>query len=184
MPENGVATGSPATKSDPRQIAIGQGPVTVTPLQIARVFAAIANGGRLVRPHMCQQIGTQANPNYAVHVQPPEPIPGLNEQKLQVIQKGLRQAVANTEGTAHATVDVDEVAIAGKTGTAEVGSHRAEHSWFAGYAPADQPKVAIVVVLEHAGEAATSAGPVVQRLVMRMNELGYFSNSQSADRRR
>ena len=76
------------------------------------------------------------------------------------------------------------MAIAGKTGTAEVGGHRAEHSWFAGYAPADQPEVAIVVVLEHAGEAATSAGPVVQRLVMRMNELGYFSDSKSPDRRR
>jgi penicillin-binding protein 2 len=184
LPENGVATGSAATKSDPRQIAIGQGPVTVTPLQIARVFAVIANGGCLVRPHIVQQMGTQSDPNHAVHVQPPEPILGLSEQKLQVIQKGLRQAVANTEGTAHATVDVDEVAIAGKTGTAEVGGHRAEHSWFAGYAPADQPEVAIVVVLEHAGEAATSAGPVVQRLVMQMNELGYFSNSKSADRRR
>ena len=98
-PENGVATRSPATKSDPRQIAIGQGPVTVTPLQIGSVFAAIANGGRLVRPHIVQQIGTQSDPNHAVHVRSPEPIPGLNEQKLQVIQKGLRQAVANTEGT-------------------------------------------------------------------------------------
>jgi penicillin-binding protein 2 len=102
---------------------------------------------------------------------------------LAVIRKGLRQAVANDEGTAHATVDSSDVAIAGKTGTAEVGARQPEHSWFAGYAPADQPQVAFVVVLEHAGEASAAAGPVVSRLVSRMNELGYFSKSHLANNR-
>ena len=62
--------------------------------------------------------------------------------------------------------------IAGKTGTAETGEDRASHAWFAGYAPADEPKLAFVVVLEHAGDAATAAGPVAKRLVLRMEQLG------------
>ncbi|HEY2880929.1 MAG TPA: penicillin-binding transpeptidase domain-containing protein, partial [Pirellulales bacterium] len=151
---------------DPRMISIGQGPVTTTPLQVARIFAAIANGGYLVRPHVVQKVASSAaseennhlsgnGPRYrfdcaeqfGVQNEAPVPIPGLNLQILAVIREGLRQAVANEDGTAHATVDLEHVAIAGKTGTAEVGAHRAEHAWFAGYAPADQPQIAFVVVL-------------------------------------
>ena len=67
---------------------------------------------------------------------------------------------------------MESTAIAGKTGTAETGEDRPSHAWFVGYAPADEPKVAFVVVLEHAGEAATAAGPVAKRLVLRMEQLG------------
>ena len=102
---------------------------------------------------------------------------------LALIRNGLRQAVADDEGTAHATVDIDQVAIAGKTGTAEVGGHLPEHAWFAGFAPADRPQVALVVVLEHAGEAATAAGPVARHLVKRMCDLGYFDKTGLAANR-
>ena len=80
--------------------------------------------------------------------------------------------MADPKGTAHATVYIESLPIAGKTGTAETGGDRASHAWFAGYAPADEPKLAFVVVLEHAGEAATAAGPVAKRLVLRMEQLG------------
>ena len=96
---------------------------------------------------------------------------------LAAIRKGLRQVVADEQGTAHATVETNEVAIAGKTGTAETGGGRPDHAWFAGYAPADEPRIAFVVVLEHAGDAAITVGPVAKLLVQRMDQIGYFSRS-------
>jgi cell division protein FtsI/penicillin-binding protein 2 len=78
--------------------------------------------------------------------------------------------VAAPEGTGHSAY-LPSIGIAGKTGTAQTGTD-ADHAWFAGYAPADSPRIAFVVVLEHAGGGSEAAGPVVKRLVMRLDELG------------
>ena len=88
---------------------------------------------------------------------------------------GLRQVVTDSEGTAHGAFHLASVEVAGKTGTAETGGGQVEHAWFAGYAPADAPKVAFVVVLEHAGEAAITAAPAAAKLVEKLQSLGYFS---------
>ena len=80
--------------------------------------------------------------------------------------------VADPQGTAHDAVYLESVPIAGKTGTASAGEDRLDHAWFAGYVPADRPRLAFVVVLEHAGDAATAAGPVAKRLVLQMKQLG------------
>ena len=80
--------------------------------------------------------------------------------------------VADPKGTAYGTVTAGLVALAGKTGTAGAGKGRGDHAWFAGYVPAEVPKLAFVVVLEHAGDGATAAGPVAKRLVIRMQQLG------------
>ena len=169
--------------TDPRPLAIGQGAITATPLQIVRMLAAIANDGQLVTPHIAERCALQADDAAANQlidpIQNPSPrsVPDLTDRTLAAIRKGLRQVVADEQGTAHATVEIDDVAIAGKTGTAESGGRRPDHAWFAGYAPADQPRVAFVVVLQHAGEAATTAGPVAKLLVQRMDQIGYFSRS-------
>jgi len=146
---------------DTRRLAVGQGSATTTPLQIARIMAAVANGGRLVVPHVVQRD------------EPPEarPIAGLHASTLASIHRGLRTAVELPKGTAHATVFTESVAVAGKTGTAQTGGNRSDHAWFAGYAPADRPRVALVVVLVHSGDGGEAAGPVAQRLVLRMQEL-------------
>ena len=88
------------------------------------------------------------------------------------MREGLRRVVADTEGTAHGTLSMATLAVAGKTGTAETGEGRASHAWFAGYVPAEEPKLAFVVVLEHAGDATIAAVPVAKRLVVRMEQLG------------
>ncbi len=156
-----------ATAADTQSTAIGQGSLTVTPLQVIRMTAAVANGGRLVTPHFVSREQTPA----------PQPIPGLSSHTLAQIRAGLRRVVSDREGTAHATVHLETIAVAGKTGTAETGrgetgTDGADHAWFAGYVPADRPKLALVVVLEHAGNAATTAGPVAKRMVMQMQQLG------------
>ena len=85
---------------------------------------------------------------------------------------GLLSAVADTEGTAHGSLYLQQMSIAGKTGTAVIGEGQLDHAWFAGYVPADRPHYAMVVVLERAGSAATAACPVAKRLVLRMLETG------------
>src|SRR5262249_46283916 len=173
---------------DPRLFAIGQGPITVTPLQIARMIAAIANGGFLVSPHLAEQIirhdesgSYAADRTESIPFARPRAIRGLSEKSLSAIRRGLRDAVADEQGTAHATLELDNLAVAGKTGTAQTGPGLPEHDRFAGYAPADHPQVAIVVVIEHGGDSAPATGPVAKRLFERMDELGYFAKSSVAD---
>jgi len=190
--ESGDSNVASLSQPDPLMVCIGQGPITATPLQVVRMMAAIANGGYLVKPHVAQRLASPAGDQPATAgkrqtlarssgdiVWPePRPIAGLNSQILGVIRKGLRQTVADEQGTAHSVIDVGQVTIAGKTGTAETGGNQPENAWFMGFAPADQPQVAFVVVLEHAGNAAPTTGPVIQYLVKRMDELGYFGTQQ------
>ena len=130
--------------------SIGQGAVTVTPLQMARLYAAVANGGWLVTPHLVDR-----------------PVPrvwlGLKPQTLQVLRKGLRQVV--TEGTGKVLNDPSLPPVAGKTGTAE-DPPRPDHAWFGGYAPADQPTLVIVAFGENSGGyGGTIAAPMVRALM-------------------
>ncbi len=162
--------------ADSQAMAVGQGSLTATPLQILRMIVAVANGGRLVTPHVVEKsvVSGQwsvisAKPQAA---NPQPPIPNLSPRTLSAVHKGLLRVVDDPRGSAHGTVYIESIPVAGKTGTAETGGDRAGHAWFAGYVPADKPKYAFVVALEHAGSAAASAGPVAKRLVLRMKELG------------
>ncbi len=149
-----------------------------------QAFQLVANGGRLVRPHVVSHLGTViaqsasesesevAPADDLFPAQPPEAVPGLRAQTVRIVRQALRRVVADPEGTAHHTLLIEEVPVAGKTGTAETTPDQPAHAWFAGYVPADQPRLAVVVVLEHAGEAAQAVGPVAKRLVLRMKELG------------
>ncbi len=155
--------------ADVQAMAVGQGALTVTPLQVARMMAAIANGGLLVMPHVVSPVGRAFQP-VPPHLQP-RPVPGLTYSSLAAVRAGLLQAVADKNGTAHDTLYLEQISIAGKTGTATIGDDQPEHAWFAGYVPADKPRFAIVVVLEHAGDASIAACPLAKRLVLRMIEL-------------
>ena len=130
--------------------SIGQGAVTVTPLQMARLYSAVANGGWLVTPHVVVR-----------------PVPrvwlGLKPQTLQVLRQGLRQVV--TEGTGKVLNDPSLPPVAGKTGTGE-DPPRPDHVWFGGYAPADQPTLVIVAFGENSGGfGGTIAAPMVRALM-------------------
>jgi penicillin-binding protein 2 len=160
-----------------QMLAIGQGMLTATPLQVARFYAAIANGGYLVAARFTHK---QLPPKLTAAEPPPtgEPaagprIAGIDETALAAVREGLRRVVDDPTGTAHQSVHVDDVPIAGKTGTAETGGG-ADHAWFAGYVPADAPRFAFVVALEHGGSGAESAGTIARSLVLRMRQLGYF----------
>ncbi len=179
-PENIVRLkNKPWNATDSQLTSVGQGFLLTTPLQMLRVVAATANGGRLVTPHFVDRIEfAQSSDSQdlaagrALAVRPAsQPIADLDTKTLGILREGLERVVADPAGTAHDTVFDERVSAAGKTGTAEIGSEKS-HAWFVGYAPADDPKVALVVVLEHAGDSAEAAGPVVKKLLAELKDLG------------
>ena len=151
--------------------AIGQSKLTVTPLQISRLMASIANGGWLVTPHVVSEEGlarrTEQSPA-AVRLFPRRQIPGLTVDTLSAVRRGLTAVCEESYGTGYKTVRLPHVQIAGKTGTAETSPGKPDHAWFAGYAPADDPQIAFVVVLEHGGSGSHAAGPVAREVVRKL----------------
>jgi penicillin-binding protein 2 len=178
------ANRQPRHREAAESLAIGQGSLTATPIQVVRMMAAIANGGQLVTPHVAKGLGLAADPDGQdtdtdspeIEIAPPRAIAGLDSRKLEIVRDGLRRVVADPKGTGHSTAALEGIMIAGKTGTAETGAGSADHAWFAGYAPADAPRIAFVVVLEHAGDAAATAAPAAKRLVERLRDLGDFDS--------
>ncbi len=168
--------GRPWRTADTYAVSIGQGSLTATPLQVARMMAAVANGGRPVTPHVLSRVGLTEAPAGSDEADPaaggdgrkiaaPQPVVPLDDAVLRHLAEGLRRVVADPTGTGHATMYAESISLAGKTGTAETLPGSPAHAWFAGYVPADRPRYVVVVALEHAGDAATAAGPVVKRLV-------------------
>lgn len=136
------------------QVGIGQSALEVTPLQAARLIAAIANGGSLVHPQLVKSVG-----DTPVEPQPAE-LMQLKPATLRRITNGLRAAVS--EGTAK-QLDA-ELQIAGKTGTAQ-NPRGEDHAWFVGFAPADHPTVAVAVIVEHGGHGGTIAAPIAEAII-------------------
>lgn len=165
----GWATGNAVNMS------IGQGYVQVTPLQMANIVAAIANGGTLYRPTLVDHIGE--SPTAPVE-SPPPAVNGtlpLSADDLAIVRESLWNVTHAGNGTAtHRFVDMP-VPVAGKTGTAEAPPGL-PHAWFIGYAPAapytttdgrlvETPELAIAVILENAGEGSDVAAPLFRRIV-------------------
>ena len=148
-------------------LAIGQGYLLVTPLQVARMMAAVANGGTLYRPYVVARIGAGGEEAPEVVFQPEATgnLP-ISPEHLQVIQEALAGVTTSPIGTAtHRFVGMS-IPVAGKTGTAQApGAESLPHSWFAAYAPADDPEIAVVVMVENAGEGSTVAAPMVRQVV-------------------
>ncbi len=152
---------------DTVNLAIGQGYLLVTPLQVARMMAAVANGGTLYRPYLVQRIAGsgEAYPEIVTQQQAVGSLP-ISPEHLASIRQALLGVTSDPLGTATHRFSGLAIAVAGKTGTAEApGADSMPHSWFAAYAPADAPEIAIVVVVENAGEGSTVAAPMTRQVV-------------------
>ncbi|MDY6875826.1 MAG: penicillin-binding protein 2 [Chloroflexota bacterium] len=161
------ARGEPWWVGDTVNIAIGQGYLLVTPLQVARMIAAVANGGTLYRPYVIERFGPvgDGEPEQVTQVQAVGTLP-VSQEHLAAIQEALLGVTTRSIGTAPHRFAGLSIPVAGKTGTAEVGDPDTEpHSWFAAYAPADNPEIAIVALAENAGEGSTVAAPLVRQVI-------------------
>jgi penicillin-binding protein 2 len=139
-------------------MAIGQGEVGATPLQMANMTAAIANRGYFYTPHVVKSIGTNHTIDQRFTTRHQIDISPENFEK---IVEGMEQAV--NSGTA-ASVKLKDIIICGKTGTAQ-NPHGANHAVFIAFAPKDNPKIAIAVFVENAGFGATYAAPVASLMI-------------------
>jgi penicillin-binding protein 2 len=149
---------------DAVNLAVGQGYLLVTPLQIARMAAALANGGTLYRPYVVARV--EAGGSEGEQITQPQAVGQLpiSQPNLEVIRAAMLNVTSAPNGTATHRFRGVDVAVAGKTGTAETGGPD-PHSWFAGYFPAGNPEVAAVVMVENAGEGSTVAAPMFRQLV-------------------
>ena len=142
-------------------VSIGQGQVLATPLQMARMMAVIANGGRLVQPHVVRLVAGKP-----VSYGQPRSL-GFRPSTLAAIRNGLFMAV-NSGGSAQ-RAHIADLVVAGKTGSAQVvSSSRLKkdidtiqpRAWFAGFAPLDDPRIALAVLVDHGGSGGAAAAPV------------------------
>ncbi len=153
---------SPWKLGDTYHLSIGQGDVEVTPLQIISSIAAIANGGQLLTPHVVKEI-RQANGQVSKSLTTKI----INQQVvsstvLATVQSGMRQGVLSGSSRALQSLPVTS---AGKTGTAQFGAQGKTHAWFAAYAPYDQPKIVMVILIEAGGEGNATALPIAKEVL-------------------
>lgn len=149
--------------------AYGQAETFVTPLQMALVASTIANGGELMRPFLVTDIVSQDGSRR--QVEPSSMGRVIDTDDAAAIGAAMTQAVEGELGREFtAGAKVPGVLTAGKSGTAELGGSGEPHSWFIGYAPADQPRIAIAVLVEQGGRGGEAAAPIAGRLVARYLE--------------
>jgi len=170
------------------QLAIGQKDMNVTPLQMARFYAALANGGNLVTPYIVSSIeqpGNDGSPPVPLYTFPPEPPSPINVDPLglSVVREGLFQATHDSEGTSSGVFGSFPVPVAGKTGTAEKvvnlpgypSGHLEDQSWWCGWGPFDgnehvtsngtkRAPLVVCAVIENGGHGGTAAAPAALRV--------------------
>ena len=153
----------PLFDGDAVNSAIGQGDMLGTPLQIARLLAAIGNGGYLMRPYLIEKIVGVDGVEQIIEPKVMGDLP-VSPENMELIRRSLEAVVSGARGTARQVFEGITYTVAGKTGTSESGQEE-PHAWFAGYAPAEDPQVAIAVILEHAGEGSKEAAPLFRQVV-------------------
>lgn len=156
-------------------VSIGQGDLLATPLQVLSWTATIANGGKVLRPFIVDRI--ENNDGEVLETNLPKLVGELSisERNLEVVREGMRQTV--TSGTAQSLGSLS-VSVAGKTGTAQYDASDLNrvHAWFMGFAPFEEPEIAIVVLIEDGGTGAGAAVPVAREV------LDWWSNERGERR--
>jgi penicillin-binding protein 2 len=141
-------------------LAIGQGYLAVTPLQLAVAYAALANGGTVVRPHVGRAILMADGKRVRLRFRPRR---RLDLVDVDAIRQGLYDAAHAPGGTSASIFGSFGVPVSGKTGTAQT-PFGSDHSWYASWAPAHRPRVVVVVLIEHGGFGAEAAAPAAREI--------------------
>jgi penicillin-binding protein 2 len=163
------------TSGDSVQLSIGQGDFLATPLQMARFYALVANGGKLVEPHLVKSVEEprkEGEPPVVLQpylMKPPKDI-GLDPTALRIVREGLYDAAHAPYGTSASIFSSFPVPIAGKTGTAEkfirIPGYQGlrDQAWWCGYGPYDRPELVVCAVIENGGHGGTAAAPAALKV--------------------
>lgn len=141
---------------DTYNVSIGQGDLLVTPLQVARYTAIIANGGYTITPHLARD----------AHLQDPHRI--APKEDVAIVQRGMRDNVEYGSGRALKTLPFP---ASGKTGTAQWNKEKRTHAWFTSYAPSTDPEIVVTVMLEEGGEGSSVSVPVAKAILLKWWQL-------------
>ncbi|MCK5237248.1 MAG: penicillin-binding protein 2 [Deltaproteobacteria bacterium] len=165
--------------------AVGQSYLLTTPLQLLNAYAAIANGGTIYKPSLVERVvgyDDETILDFEAEIKGSLP---LSEENIEIIRNGLRGVISHEDGTAR-WINIPELKIAGKTGTAQVVRMKErskdiedqpyklrDHALFVGFAPYDNPIIAVAVIVEHGGFGSTTAAPIARDVIKT-----YIENNQ------
>jgi penicillin-binding protein 2 len=163
-------TDRPWTAGDNINLSVGQGDLQANPLQMAIAYAALANGGEVLRPHLADQVESVTG-EVLEEIRPaPRRQIQMPEETRNTIMDGLTRAAMEDGGTSYGVFGNFPLPVAGKTGTAERGV-QPDQAWYVAIAPADNPQIVVAVTLERGGFGADTAAPVAARMIERHFEL-------------
>jgi penicillin-binding protein 2 len=145
-------------------LAIGQGEVLVTPLQLAVFYGGLATDGTLYKPHLLKEAKTPEGENILTTPEKKGHLP-FSSATLKILHQAMMGVVNEPYGTG-SLARIPDITVAGKTGTAQ-NPHGEAHAWFVGYAPAFNPQIVVVVLIENVGHGGTFAAPVVKKIIER-----------------
>ena len=158
-------TDRPWSVGDNINLSVGQGDLQADPLQMAVAYAAVANGGKVLRPRLGQRIeDSTGRPRQVLEAPVPRRLK-IRPEFRQAILEGLRSAASDPGGTSTPVFRGFSVPIAGKTGTAEKGAGRADQSWYVALAPYPSPKYVVAVTFESGGFGAETAAPAARSIL-------------------
>jgi penicillin-binding protein 2 len=188
--------GVPWYSGETLSFSVGQGYLNATPLQLLVLISAVANGGKILLPQVAERVEDIYKNKLKEY--PPVELERVNvsEKTLQIIQEALKGAVNDPHGTGSACL-LKEVKVAGKTGTAQVVAMPEDfkrgqinriplkfrdHAWFVAYAPFEDPRISVVVLVEHGGFGASAAAPIARKVIEKYLNLNPSPSSKMADK--
>ncbi len=146
---------------DTYHLAIGQGDLLVTPLQVNLYTQIVANGGTIYKPHFLHQINFSDGKSQIIQ---PEVVGhvAVSPENLAIVRQGMRETIVSGSARSLATLPVE---VAGKTGTAQWNTTKPNHAWFTAFAPYNNPNFCITVLVEQGGEGSSIAAPIAKDIV-------------------
>lgn len=151
-------------------LAVGQGDLLVTPIQMAQLAASISRRGKTMKPHLFKASQDPVTDTWVKYEAESELVEGVSPETYETIIDAMSRVVNTSKGTGRAA-RIRDIEVCGKTGTAE-NPHGDPHAWFIGFAPRDNPKIAIAVVVENGGSGGAVAAPIAGRVLTQFFEGG------------
>jgi penicillin-binding protein 2 len=180
--------GEPWYEGETLVVSIGQGALLVTPIQVARLLSAVANGGTLFTPRLVEKVESTGKGLRVEHASASPVSVRFSKDTAEILKKALNDVVASKKGTGK-RARLEAVDVAGKTGTAqvvrmddqateeeEIPRRERDHAWFACYAPAGSPEIVVVVLVEHGGHGGEAAAPIAREILEE-----YFRSTRPAN---